>query len=86
MLIDCVGTTLRYDPGACIGCGMCIVVCPHGVFAENAGWPGLVRWEAWHGMRGLPGNCPVGAIVVESGVGCASAMIVCRTDRKKDDT
>ena len=62
---------------SCINCGMCAVVCPHGVFAigNGAGVAQLVRWEACMECGACQLNCPTGAIVVDSGVGCASAMI-----------
>ena len=78
--------TLRYDPALCIGCGMCIAVCPHGVFAENGRVARLVRCEACMECGACQVNCPADAIVVKSGVGCASAMIVAALTRKKDDT
>jgi NAD-dependent dihydropyrimidine dehydrogenase PreA subunit len=27
--------TLQLDPTKCVGCGMCLVVCPHAVFSLN---------------------------------------------------
>ena len=29
--------TLRHDEEKCTNCGMCVVVCPHRVFAESGG-------------------------------------------------
>ena len=67
--------TLRYDPALCIGCGMCFTVCPHGVFAANGGSAQLVAVERCIECGACARNCPVGAIVVDVGVGCASALI-----------
>lgn len=69
--------TLQYDAGLCIGCGMCVIVCPHGVFAIEDGVRAaqLVHWEACMECGACQLNCPTGAIVVDSGVGCAAAMI-----------
>jgi ferredoxin len=67
--------TLQYDPGLCINCGMCSIVCPHGVFAPNGTVAQLVRPEACMECGACQLNCPTGAITVESGVGCAAAMI-----------
>ena len=78
--------TLQYDPALCIGCGMCIAVCPHGVFVENGRVARLVRWEACMECGACQVNCPAGAIVVQSGVGCASAMILAALTRKKEET
>lgn len=67
--------TLRFDAGSCIACGMCIDVCPHGVFAWNGRGVRLARWEKCMECGACQLNCPVDAIRVDSGVGCASAMI-----------
>ena len=69
--------TLQYDAGLCIGCGMCAIVCPHGVFVVDTEvrTAQLVRWEACMECGACQLNCPTGAIVVDSGVGCAAAMI-----------
>jgi len=67
--------TLEYDPGLCIGCGMCSVVCPHAVFAMNGRVAQLARPEACMECGACQLNCPTDAIMVDSGVGCAAAMI-----------
>jgi NAD-dependent dihydropyrimidine dehydrogenase PreA subunit len=69
--------TLQYDSSLCVGCGMCAMVCPHGVFAVDHRAPTaqLVRWEACMECGACQLNCPTGAIEVDSGVGCAAAMI-----------
>ena len=81
--------TLELYPDKCIGCGMCVNVCPHAVFtmeARKAGGMGLSlnaaksvavfsRKEACMECGACQMNCPVDAIRVKSGVGCAAAMI-----------
>jgi ferredoxin len=67
--------TLEYYAELCIGCEMCIAVCPHGVFAMNGRVVHLVQEEACMECGACQINCPTGAIAVESGVGCAEAMI-----------
>jgi NAD-dependent dihydropyrimidine dehydrogenase PreA subunit len=67
--------TLEYTPALCINCGMCCTVCPHGVFSPNGDVVRLVRPEACMECGACQQNCPTGAIAVDSGVGCASAMI-----------
>jgi ferredoxin len=67
--------TLRYYPERCVNCRRCSQVCPHGVFSEGIERAGLVRPEACMECGACAGNCPAGAIEVQSGVGCAWAMI-----------
>lgn len=67
--------TLQYDDSRCINCGMCTVVCPHGVFTPGEGVATLLRPASCMECGACQRNCPTGAIQVESGVGCAAAMI-----------
>ncbi len=67
--------TLKFDPEECINCGMCSKVCPHGVFAPGEETAKLVNQEACMECGACYLNCPTVAIDVESGVGCAAAMI-----------
>jgi NAD-dependent dihydropyrimidine dehydrogenase PreA subunit len=68
-------TTLRYYPDRCINCKRCTQVCPHGVFAEGEITALLVHPAACMECGACALNCPVQAIEVQSGVGCAWAMI-----------
>ena len=67
--------TLRLDRVTCIGCGRCLEVCPHGVFAQDAGKARIVDCDACMECGACALNCPAAAIVVNSGVGCAEAII-----------
>ena len=72
--------TLRFNAGACINCGMCSAVCPHGVFAPGVARSGrgvvaIVRADACMECGACQRNCPTGALAVDSGVGCAAGMI-----------
>ena len=67
--------TLEYDPALCTNCGMCTIVCPHGVFGPDGRVAVLLRPEACMECGACALNCPTGAITVDSGVGCAAAMI-----------
>jgi NAD-dependent dihydropyrimidine dehydrogenase PreA subunit len=78
--------TLQYDPDLCIGCGMCTTVCPHGVFAPNGRTAQLVNPEACMECGACQLNCPADAIRVESGVGCAAAMIRAALTGQKEAT
>jgi NAD-dependent dihydropyrimidine dehydrogenase PreA subunit len=67
--------TLKYDEEECINCGMCSKVCPHGVFVRGKKSAVLANKEACMECGACLLNCPTTAIEVESGVGCAAAMI-----------
>ncbi len=67
--------TLQYDPSLCIGCGVCVDVCPHAAFEMDGRLARLVNAQACMECGACQLNCPVNAIRVESGVGCAAAMI-----------
>ena len=67
--------TLQYDATLCIGCEMCVIVCPHGVFSMNGRLARLSRPDACMECGACELNCPTEAIAVESGVGCAAAMM-----------
>ena len=79
-------TSLQYDPGRCVDCGRCTQVCPHAVFAEGTGHVDLVRPSACMECGACALNCPVQAITVQSGVGCAWAMIRAALRGKDMDT
>ncbi len=68
-------TTLELDQPACIGCGRCLEVCPHGVFALAAKKAAIVVRDRCMECGACARNCPVTALTVKAGVGCASAII-----------
>ena len=68
--------TLVYHPELCNGCAMCVAVCPHAVFAMQGRKAMLVQPKACMECGACQVNCVTGAIAVESGVGCATAMII----------
>ena len=70
-----IDNTLRYMPGLCINCGMCLNVCPHAVFEQDVRAVRLATAEACIECGACQLNCPTGAIAVSSGVGCAAALI-----------
>lgn len=81
-----VSNTLEYDPKLCINCGMCSIVCPHGVFITNGKVAQLVNQEACMECGACQLNCPTNAIKVDSGVGCASAMMRAAVMGQKEAT
>jgi ferredoxin len=78
--------TLVYRPGQCVNCGMCTSVCPHGVFAAGNGTVKLAHPEACMECGACQRNCPANAIRVNSGVGCARAMMYAALTGKKEAT
>ncbi|TFH14726.1 MAG: 4Fe-4S dicluster domain-containing protein [Lentisphaerales bacterium] len=69
-------TTLKLDRDKCIGCGMCMTVCPHAVFVLREKKADITDRDACMECGACAGNCPADAIAVEAGVGCATAFIV----------
>jgi NAD-dependent dihydropyrimidine dehydrogenase PreA subunit len=67
--------TLVLKPELCNGCGMCVAVCPHAVFAMHGRRAELARPQACMECGACQLNCVMGAIGVDSGVGCAAAMM-----------
>ena len=78
-----VTNTLRYDEEKCVNCGMCSAVCPHRVFSSGEKKAVLEKPEACMECGACQLNCPTEAISVDSGVGCASAMIAAALRGKK---
>jgi ferredoxin len=81
-----VENTLKYHPDRCINCRSCMQVCPHGVFAEGEGHVELIHPSACMECGACALNCPVQAIEVQSGVGCAWAMISAALKGKSMDS
>jgi ferredoxin len=79
-------TSLKYYPDRCINCKRCTQVCPHAVFAEGKDHAELVQPASCMECGACALNCPVQAIEVQSGVGCAWAMINAALRGKDMDT
>jgi NAD-dependent dihydropyrimidine dehydrogenase PreA subunit len=67
--------SLELSTDKCIGCGMCVVVCPHRVFQMKDKKAAIVDRDACMECGACALNCSVEAIYVDSGVGCAAAII-----------
>ena len=76
--------TLAYDDSLCVNCDMCSIVCPHAVFEPGERVALLVRPDLCMECGACQLNCPTGAITVDSGVGCASAMIMAALTGKEE--
>jgi NAD-dependent dihydropyrimidine dehydrogenase PreA subunit len=67
--------SLEFDQARCTGCGLCVEVCPRGVFAMANGVAQLVDRDACLECGACALNCLPEAITVNPGVGCAQAII-----------
>ncbi len=67
--------TLKLDQNKCVGCGMCLEVCPHNVFILNKGKAQISDLDSCMECGACLKNCAFSAITVSSGVGCSSAII-----------
>ncbi len=67
--------TLECDLEKCIGCGICTVVCPHGVFVVEERKAVMAARNLCMECGACMRNCPTGAISVEAGEGCVRGVI-----------
>jgi NAD-dependent dihydropyrimidine dehydrogenase PreA subunit len=67
--------SLQLDPQKCNGCGMCLTVCPHQVFALINKKSSIVNRDQCMECGACKTNCQNQAIEVRSGVGCAAGII-----------
>ena len=75
--------TLKLDQKACVGCGMCLLVCPHAVLSLTNGKIEIANRDACMECGACARNRPAEALSVRSGVGCAAAVINSMLGRKK---
>lgn len=67
--------TLQLDADACVGCGICTQVCPHGVLVMAEGRVCIDDLNGCMECGACAQNCPVSALTVTPGVGCAAYII-----------
>lgn len=67
--------TLNYTLEKCAGCGRCVEVCPQGVFEIRDKRAAITDRDLCMECGACAVNCEFGAVTVNSGVGCASALI-----------
>ena len=68
--------TLTLSAEKCTGCGLCMIVCPHGVFEIDAKGTFIADKDSCMECGVCAINCPNEAIEVCAGVGFATAMIL----------
>ena len=67
--------TLRVDRQRCVGCGNCTLVCPHRIFSLTDKGLEIRDPDLCMECGACARNCPVQAITVSPGVGCAVAIL-----------
>ncbi len=68
-------TTLQYTADKCKGCGRCVEVCPRAVFEMQDKRAVITDKDLCMECGACAKNCDFGALSVNAGVGCASAII-----------
>jgi len=67
-------STIKIEAEKCIGCDICMSVCPHSVIELKARKAVVRDRDACMECGACMINCPVGAVEVRAGVGCAQAI------------
>ncbi len=67
--------TINVAPEKCTGCGICMKVCPRNVLEIKDKWAEVSDRDSCIECGACKMNCASDAIYVDSGVGCATAMI-----------
>jgi NAD-dependent dihydropyrimidine dehydrogenase PreA subunit len=68
-------TTLHLEAERCVGCAMCLAVCPQQVWRLEERRAVMSDRDACMECGACAMNCAHEAIAVRKGVGCASAII-----------
>ncbi len=68
-------SSLRLNRDACVGCGLCVELCPHDVLELHTGKAEVRDHDGCMECGACANNCPTGALTVTPGVGCASYII-----------
>lgn len=67
---------LKLNEEACIGCGMCVTVCPHRIFELQDKKATIVDRNACMECGACATNCPTEAIYVNPDEGCGCAALI----------
>ncbi len=67
--------TLELVPENCTGCGLCLTVCPRAVLQASSGKIAITDLSRCMECGACMTNCAFNAIRVDSGTGCAIAII-----------
>ncbi len=68
-------TTLKLDQSKCTGCKICTNVCPHNIFTIENKKASIQDHDGCMECGACALNCPVEAVTVSPGVGCAAYII-----------
>jgi len=68
-------STLKLNRETCIGCGLCVEVCPRAVLALKDRKAIIETLDACIECGACAKNCPVNALAVGKGTGCAIAVM-----------
>lgn len=69
-------STLKLNTEACVGCGTCEQVCPHGVLSLKGKKANISDIDACMECGACMNNCPSNAIDLTPGVGCAAYIML----------
>ena len=68
--------SLSYDSKRCVGCKLCVEVCPRRVFRMEGEQAEMAQKDLCIECGACAQNCPAKAIEVQAGTGCAAAVII----------
>ncbi len=68
-------SSLSLDIALCVGCKMCVIVCPHRIFKMNGKKAEIIDKDRCMECGACMKNCAESAITVRVGVGCAAGVI-----------
>ncbi|QJB55000.1 mercury methylation ferredoxin HgcB [Pseudodesulfovibrio sp. zrk46] len=72
-LPDVATLTLNHD--ACVGCGLCVTVCPHRALIMKEGKAHIADLNGCIECGACMRNCPTEAVNVNPGTGCATLIM-----------